>query len=489
MPIPRAAIQRLSPGLVIFICFCHGSAVAQLATDRDTPADSHSLRVAANGHWLEFRGKPILLIGDSITQGWMELGENFDQRAYLDALQRRGVNVVLLWSYIGITDQQADSRIGYDAPELWPWHRQNGRFDLTRSNGAYFRRLREFVRLADERDIVIVITVHDGWTKTRFAGHPFNRANGGPLDAREQYVELHDYDREMGGEYSDQWSRQQKHQYYLERFCEQLIDATADLPNVIYEMFNEGEWYDQEHLRAFQTHFLAFFRARTRRPLMINDDHVAGRDFRGEENADLISLHKPRWDDLPSARVFFEHYAVQFDRQPRKPVLFGEPVPEYAGDASRHQGVLRMLWGTALGGAGIVFQNDASWGFDPRSALAAKQAERDAVLDFEGHLARFFNGGGPDFTRMTPQGELTSTGVCLAAPPEEYVVFAQDGARFTVDLSTGAGRTYQVRWYNPATGASITGQAIEGGDEAQLFVPPFEAGAVLHLAAMEEDGR
>ena len=60
-------------------------------------------------------------MGDSITQGWMELGTDFDQHAYLQALGRRGINTVLLWSYIGVVDQVADPRIGYNAPELWPW--------------------------------------------------------------------------------------------------------------------------------------------------------------------------------------------------------------------------------------------------------------------------------------------------------------------------------------------------------------------------------
>ena len=47
--------------------------------------------VSPNPHWLEYQGKPILLVGDSITQGWMELGQNFDQKAYLQALGRRGI--------------------------------------------------------------------------------------------------------------------------------------------------------------------------------------------------------------------------------------------------------------------------------------------------------------------------------------------------------------------------------------------------------------
>ncbi len=450
-------------------------------TDGGLVAVQNSIRAIPGSHWLEFRGKPFLPVGDSITQGWMELGENFDQHAYLDALARRGINAVLLWAYIGITDQKADERIAYDAPEIWPWIRKDGRFDLSRFNEAYFDRLRDFVRLADERNIVVVITVHDGWVKTRFQGHPFSRANGGPLESRGQYVELHDGNQEMPRQFDAQWSRRQRHQYHLERFCARLIEATADGPNVMYEMFNEGEWYDENDLRAFQVHFLKFFEARTRRPLVVNDDHVGEPDFRHEPSADVISMHKPRWDDLPPARTFFDCYASHYHDKPVKPFLFGEPVPEYAGDASRHQGIVRMLWGTALGGAGVVVQNDASWGFDPRSALAANAAERDKVLDLEGHLARFVNASDLPFSRMLPEGRLSSTGICLAAPPDEYLVYAQDGTRFTVDLSA-ANHMFHVRWYDPSTGRSADGGGVIGGNAAETFTPPRQADAVLRLA-------
>ncbi|MHB8903448.1 MAG: hypothetical protein ACYC6Y_32185, partial [Thermoguttaceae bacterium] len=385
-------------------------------TGAQAAASRFAVRAVPGSHWLHLRGKPAILVGDSITQAWMELGANFDQRAYLDALARRGINALLLWSYIGVTDQRSDDRIGYDAPDIWPWVRREGRFDLERFNDAYFARLQELVRQAARRNIVVLITIHDGWTKTRFAGHPFNRAHGGPLQSRSQYVELEDYTREIPGPFDPAWPRRRQHQYYLERFCARLLDAIGGEPNVIYEMFNEGEWYNQPDLRAFQAHFLKFFDARTASPLAVNDDHVAGENFREEPGLDVISLHQPRWDDLPPARTFFDHYQKAFEAQPTRPVLFSEPVPEYGGDASRHKGVARLLWGTALGGAGVLFQNDASWGFDPRSALASKSAERDAVLDLEGHVARFFNASGIDLAPMRPLGHLSSTGICLAAP-------------------------------------------------------------------------
>jgi hypothetical protein len=457
--------------------------VCPLVAQECLPAASGHIRVSPNGHGLEFRGKPILLVGDSITQGWMELGTDFDQQAYLQALGRRGINAVLLWSYIGVTDQKADPRIGYDAPVLWPWIKDHGRFDLGRFNDTYFDRLRELVRLANHCNIAVVITVHDGWPKTKFSGHPFNRTLGGPLEDRRQYVELHDYDRETPPRLDSSWPRRQQHQYYLERFCDRLLQATADQPNVMYEMFNEGEWYDQQDLRAFQVHFLKFFRARTTRPLVVNDDHVGGPDFRSEPDADVISLHKPRWDDCPPARVFFAHYQAQFADQPAKPVFFSEPVPEYHGDQAQHPGIVRFLWGTLLGGAGVVVQNDTSWGFAPRAAMAAQAANRDAVLDLEGHAARFFNDGRICFSEMRPDGRLSSTGICLARPGHQYIVYAPGGARFTVDLSAANGRTLSTRWYDPTTGKAVAGDEIAGGSAAEPFRPPFAGDAVLHLSS------
>ena len=141
------------------------------------------------GHYLQWRGQPILPLGDSVTQGWMEGGTNFDQRGYLDALAKRGINVVLLWSYFATSAQaqREDRRVGYDAPELWPWKGSPDQrdFDLTTFNQAYFDRLREFVNYAGSKNILVVITVQDGWPKTRFAHHPLNQKLGnGPSPTR-----------------------------------------------------------------------------------------------------------------------------------------------------------------------------------------------------------------------------------------------------------------------------------------------------------------
>lgn len=449
--------------------------------------------ITTEGRWLKFQGREILLVGDSVTQGWQELGMNFDQRAYINALAKRGINVLLLWSYIGIVDQEGDPRIGYDAPEIWPWMRTGDIFHLSKFNKAYFTRLRSLVQHANNNDIVVIITVHDGWPKERFSGHPFNVENGGPLTDQSQYVELADYNREMPATFNPAWSRRQRHQYFLERYGERLIEATADQPNVMYEIFNEGEWYNQEDLRAFQVHFLNFFKARTTRLTLVNDDHVAG-SFHSEQNADIISLHRPTWNSLTSAKEAFIHFASKFRQSPPKPYFFSEPVPAFTcnypllsrlsvlfGFAETHaDGLMRLMWGTLMGGAGVVVQNDTSFGFDRRAAMAEQIQCRDMILDLVGNASRFFNDSGVSFASMTPNGRIASTGVALANLGNEYVVYSQDGLIFTIDLS-GSTNTFIARFYNPRTGIFRPKFSIKGGLASHFITKPDAADWVLHL--------
>jgi hypothetical protein len=446
-------------------------------------ATTDPLQVSADPHWLEFRGQKTLLVGDSVTQGWMECGTNFNQTAYVNALASRGIKVLMIWSYIGIVDQVNDARIGYDAPEIWPWVKNGSLFDLTQLNTAYFDRLRALVQLANSSEIAVLITVHDGWTKTRFAGHPFNTALGGPLTANSQYVELYDYNAEMPTTYNSGWSRQQKNQYFLERFCDRMIQATADQPNVMYEMFNEGEWYNQANLQAFEVHFLNFFKSRTSRVTMVNalsGTSIGGTNFRSQSNCDVITWHFPNWTSATSAADGFNYYAPAFAGSPVKPFFFSEPVPEWYGEANLIDAEMRLMWGTAMAGAGYVVQNDASFGFDPNTSAAAKAAARDVMLDREAYCSRFFNASGIQFWTMVPSGSLASSGVCLADPGSEYIVYSQSSASaFTLNMSAGAG-TFNCRFYNPRTGQFGSTFQRSGGS-TQSFTKPDSDDWVLHV--------
>jgi len=440
--------------------------------DEDGPPVDQGLVVGSSGHFLRFRGKPVILVGDSVTQGWMELGAAFDQEAWLDAIASRGLNVAMIWSYIGIVDQTGDARVGYDAPEIWPWNGSGTGFDLTAASDVFFGRLGALAAAADSRDIVLLVTVHDGGVKWRFDGHPFNAVLGGPLSADAQYVELFDLDGEIAGPYDAGWERTRRNQYFQEIFCGWIIDALAGRTNLIYEMFNEGEWYDQDDLLGHEARFLDFFYGRTPSLLAVNDDHVGGADadFQGDARCDIITNHRPLWDAAPPADVFFDHYAAAFAATPAKPAFFSEPVPSFEGAAGDLDAVMRMTWGTVLGGAGFVLQNDASFGFDPASAMAGMSAGRDAALDLMGHAARLLADPVFDLEAMRPDGPAASSGVALVEPGEAWIVYAQSGGSVDVDLSSAAG-TFSARFYDPRTGAYEPASSVEGGALRTLTKP------------------
>jgi hypothetical protein len=201
--------------------------------------------------------------------------------------------------------------------------------------------------------------------------------------------------------------------------------------------------------------------------------------FHTERDCDAISLHSPNWTSSTSAAEAFRRYAVGFAERPAKPLLFTEPVPEYQGDASLHDAMMRLMWGTLLGGAGFVVQNDTSYGYAPRSAMAAQSACRDAVLDLEGHAARFFNASGVNFASMAPNELLASTGVCLANPGREYVVYAQSGTTVTLELPAATGDV-TVRFYNPRTGR-FQPAFTATGNGPRSFTKPDAADWVMHV--------
>jgi hypothetical protein len=477
----RVSIPFIIGRRLLGLCLGCLLTLASLASERVKVLETGSQA----GHYLSWKGHPILLVGDSVTQGWMECGTNFDQRSYVDALAGRGVNLLMLWAFKG-TDarrQQQDKRLGYDAPELWPWagSPEARSFDLRRFNPAYFSRLKELVNYAESKGIVVLITVHDGWTKTCFDGHPFNQALGnGPLAAREQYVALADGRREMPAEFDAAWDWRQQNQYFQERFCAELIATLQPFSNVIYEMFNEGEWYDKARRREHEQHFLAFFRARCQNLLLSNSDAIAGDRPHQDAKVDVVTLHPQGW--VGQAGLF----ASGFRKAPPRPYLYSEPVPEFDGEKPSLDEIRRSMWEVTMAGAGWVNQNDPSFGWDKHAAIAAKAAPRDLAYDFAGHCARFFNEGSVRFWEMSPQSGLAGTGACLAQPGVEYLVYLASGGITTVDLSAARGRELRVRWFNPRTGEFQSAEAVQGGSSKQEFKPPFAGDAVLHLRSNSE---
>lgn len=85
-----------------------------------------------------------------------------------------------------------------------------------------------------------------------------------------------------------------------------------------------------------------------------------------------------------------------------------------------------------------------------------------------------------------PHSELCSTGFCIASPGVQYLALqpSTTGGAFTVNLSSGSGKTFSVEWYDIANSTTQTAADVSGGSATQSFAPPWARASVLFLNAL-----
>lgn len=98
-------------------------------------------RLHVVGRELFYRGRPVKLIGCSYEPAVCDA--DFDAREWLDLLTLHGVNLTRVFLV-------SSWRLG-----IAPFVAAGGVYDLSAFNEAYFKRLEEFVRLAEQRGIIV----------------------------------------------------------------------------------------------------------------------------------------------------------------------------------------------------------------------------------------------------------------------------------------------------------------------------------------------
>lgn len=200
-----------------------------------------------NPHYFEYQGKPMILVTSAEHYGAL-INLDFDYKTYLDALRADGMNYTRI--FMGAYVENADSfgiKFNTLAPAanrlIAPWKRSdtpgyvNGgnKFDLTQWDEAYFARLKDFVRHAAERGIIVEITPFssiyrdDYWEYSPL--HPRNNIN-------ETFVE----DRKKLQTLPVEGHNLLSHQ---EAYLAKLVRELNAFDNVFFEIQNEP-WSDNE---------------------------------------------------------------------------------------------------------------------------------------------------------------------------------------------------------------------------------------------------
>lgn len=165
------------------------AAIAVLLATALNPAAAQPIsRHPENPHYFLFRGKPTILITSAEIYGAV-LNLDFAYRKYLDALAAGGANYTRIYTGSYFEPQHKwfkNHSLGpADGRHCLPWGRSStpgyahggNKFDLDTWNPEFFSRLKDYIRYAGTKGIVVEVALYNAQKNWTWPLHPLNIAN------------------------------------------------------------------------------------------------------------------------------------------------------------------------------------------------------------------------------------------------------------------------------------------------------------------------
>ncbi|UCE47234.1 MAG: hypothetical protein JSW47_16720, partial [Phycisphaerales bacterium] len=249
-----------------------------------------------NPHYFLWRGKPTVLITSGEHYGAV-LNRAFDYKKYLKTLESLGFNLTRTFSGaycepIGAFKIQDNTLAPAENRLICPWARSdqegyaNGgnRFDLTRWDAAYFKRLRDFVSEAAKRSVVVELVLFCPFYKDdMWKLSPMNAANNVNGMGRTERTKVYTL-------------KDTKLLAVQDAMIRRIVEELRDFDNVYYEICNEP--YFGGVTLEWQAH-IAQTIARTEADF--ENKHLIAQN--------IANKHKIITDPNPLVSIFNFHYA------------------------------------------------------------------------------------------------------------------------------------------------------------------------------------
>ena len=428
-------------GLVLVACLRAAAARPALSLHPDNP------------HYFLFRGKPTALITSGEHYGAV-LNSDFDYIKYLNTLKRDGLNGTRTWSGAYCEPPDAFSIASNTLAPLngrfvCPWLRSdqpgypNGgnKFDLNKWDLAYFKRLKDFVKQAGQRDIIVELNLFcPFYEESMWRLSPMNAANNinnvGSV-ARTNVYTLENH----GGLLPIQ-----------EAMVRKLVTELKDFDNLYYEICNEPyfggvtlEW--QRHIADVITD--------TEQTLGVR--HLISQNIAN----DKALVQNPH----PQVSIFNFHYA-----NPPETIAMNYSLNKVVGDnetgfRGTNDTPYRMeAWDFIVAGGGLFNNLDYSFacGHEAGSYVFPASQPGGGTPDLRRQF-RFLSQTlhRLDFIHMAPDNSLAKATLPAGA---SLRVLANSGKAYLLYLRTGLGRAKDVP--EPKT------QCSKGELSIELMLPP-----------------
>ena len=227
-----------------------------------------------NKFYFSWKGEPVFLLGAANFHSWTPISrpENVDIKKQMDRLAKvmEEINSPHVRGFVRCLPYDPNNHMhdGHVPVVLQPWQKtEDGRYDLTRMNPLWGKRLNRYLKLALERDIIVSLEVWDDWSVTRGPGgqydpgpnagwnaHPFNPGNNVNYDESI----LPDTTSACGAPFYSTIPSAGNIKSVLrlqKNYVDELMAIADDYPNVIINISNESranlDWsrYWAEYIR------------------------------------------------------------------------------------------------------------------------------------------------------------------------------------------------------------------------------------------------
>lgn len=464
-----------------------------------------------NPHYFLFRGKPTVLVTSGEHYGAV-VNLDFDFKAYLDTLALDHLNLTrtFIGSYREIKRDYDPKKGKYAidrnplAPEadrfIAPWIRTGisgaldggNKFDLNRWNPAYFLRLRDFIREAERRNVIVELTLFCSYYDDYlWSVSPLNTKNNvnrvGTRTGKEAYT--------LGN------TELLKAQESLVR---KIVDETKDFDNIYFEICNEPYWGSvtlewQRHISG--TIAEAEKNQAVRHLISQNVAQGSARIEQPDPNVSILNFHYSRPPD-----------SVEMNYALNRAVGMNET----GFDGSNNATYRIQAWDFLVAGGALYNNLDFSFTaghergdfayqpYTPGGGSSRLRKELRVLLDFFNALP---------LSKMAPHNEVILKGSVLdgasarilAQPGKVYVLYLHHGRvldetaqketsgpqyvvdtkphQATVSLAVPGG-PYDVIWMDTKTGRYIKrDDLVNSGGSLTLNGPSYTEDVVLWLVA------
>ncbi|MHB9027787.1 MAG: DUF6298 domain-containing protein [Candidatus Latescibacterota bacterium] len=445
-----------------------------IAFSAPTPISLHS----DNPHYFLFRGKPTVLITSGEHYGAV-LNLDFDYVRYLDALKADGLNHTRTWAgtyretpgAFKITD---NTLAPLPNRYICPWARSGtpgyfdggNKFDLTKWDEQYFQRLKDFMKQASERGIVVEINLFcPNYEDILWDASPMKAANNingvGDCPRTEVYTLKHP---DLVAVH--------------EAVTRKIVQELRGFDNLFYEVCNEPyfggvtmEWQNRI------VDIIVEAEKKYPRKHLISLNIANGR----------AKVENPH----PNVSIFNFHYCyppdvVGLNYGLNKPI--GENETGFRG---KDDAIYRTEgWDFIIAGGALY--NNLDYSFTTKHPdgsfleYTSPGGGSPALRRQLSILKAFIHGF--DFIRMAPDSAVIMGGVpdkatvrALVEPGRQYAIYIKGGARADLKLNLPAGR-YTIEWVDTKTGKIAGSEKLRHpGEIAALRSPEYSQDIALRI--------